>query len=208
MGRDFCYRCYKPRARCMCGTVPVVANRVPVWILQHFRERFHPIGTARLAMLGLEQCRCVVAYSGLPGNSTSRLEKGVTRTSWGSKTLLTPMDLPDGVAVLYPSEKAIPLEECEPPSGLLVLDATWAHAKRLYYENPWIADLPHVSLTPAEPSRYRIRKEPELHCLSTLEAIVCALKILEPDTPGFTGLLQSFDHMIETQSRFIPDLPC
>jgi DTW domain-containing protein YfiP len=150
----------------------------------------------------------VVAYSGLPGNSTSRSEKGGTRNKWREKTLLTPMDLPDGVAVLYPSEKAIPLEECEPPTGLLVLDATWSHAKRLYCENPWIGDLPHVSLTPSEPSRYRIRKEPELHYLSTLEAIVCALRILEPDTPGFIRLLQSFDNMIEKQSRFIPDLPC
>src|SRR5690606_19710680 len=78
-------------------------------------------------------------------------------------------------------------------------DGTWNHAKRLWRANPWLEDLPHVRINPAEPSRYRIRREPERHCLSTLEAVIAALRAIEPDLEGLDSLLAAFDHMIDQQ---------
>jgi len=56
-----------------------------------------------------------------------------------------------------------------------------------------------VRFHPRAPSRYRIRREPQPDYVSTLEAIVEALQILEPDTAGLPALGAAFDRMIDRQ---------
>lgn len=153
-------------------------------ILQHPRERFHPLGTARIARLGLTRVRVEVPPIRPERSLAHRLE------------------LPPGTGLLYPHPRARRLDRCPAsarPAHLLVLDGTWSHAQQLYRENPWMLDLPHYSLAPSEPGRYRIRAEPHPHCLSTVEAIVQALQALEPETPGLGSLLEVFDAMIDSQ---------
>eukprot|EP00250_Pteridium_aquilinum_P005572 c15645_g1_i2 orf=678-2435(-) len=122
--------------------------------------------------------------------------------------------IPPGVALLYPSDKAIELsqpfhlmelhneQELKTPCHLIVLDGTWSKARRIYFENPWLQSLPHYKLSLSSPSLYEgVRKQPKPGCLSTLESIVYALKVLEPDTGGLDGLLEVFDSMVEDQRR-------
>jgi DTW domain-containing protein YfiP len=125
--------------------------------------------------------------------------------------------IPHGVSLLYPSEKAVELSASlvHKAEGnlihgplchhLIVLDGTWSKAKRMYIENPWLHDLPHYKLLVASPSLYgAVRKEPKPECISTLESIVYALKVLEPDiADGLDGLLAVFDSMIEDQRHFM-----
>jgi DTW domain-containing protein YfiP len=75
----------------------------------------------------------------------------------------------------------------------------WGQASKLYRENGWLAALPHYALSPSEPSRYRIRREPRPNFISTIEAVVAALRILEPATEGLDALLTAFDEMIDAQ---------
>lgn len=117
-------------------------------------------------------------------------------------TLEERVDVPADAAVLYPHPDAPLLDDlpaAERPSTLIAIDGTWAHAKRLYKENGWLAAHRHVRLDPASPSRYRIRKEPRPDFVSTLEAIIEALRILEPDTPDLDAPLLAFDRMIDQQ---------
>jgi DTW domain-containing protein YfiP len=184
-GRPTCYRCHKPQVTCICARVPRVENRTGVWILQHPRERAHPIGTARIARLGLGNVHFEVCYR--PRD-------------------IPPAELPAGVALLYPGPGVPTLESLAPaerPSSLVVLDGTWANARNVLRDNAWLKALPRVGLEPARPSRYRLRKEPALECLSTIEAIVEALSVIEPDTPGLGGLLAAFDAMIDDQIAII-----
>jgi hypothetical protein len=107
---------------------------------------------------------------------------------------------------LYPGAQARELSdvpEGERPRHLVVIDGTWHTARTLYRDKAWLRTLPQVSLTPASPSRYRIRREPERHCVSTIEAIVEALRLLEPDTAGLDSLIGAFDTMIDDQLAFI-----
>ena len=183
-GRETCYGCFKPRALCLCGRVRRVANRTRVTILQHPRERFHAIGTARIARLGL-------------ANSEVLLPRGVV-----PRSLRIPLSLAPGSALLFPGDAARDLAEFGPEErlpGLVVLDGTWSQARSLLRENPDLAALPQVKLNPAAPSRYRIRKEPRGSYLSTIEAIVQALRLIEPETPGLDGLMGVFDTMIDEQ---------
>ncbi len=188
MSRDYCYACFKHALLCVCD-VEVVEHRVGVRILQHPAERQHPINSARIVQSGLKRATLEIAWN---------LESE------------RPSTLAPDAAVLFPSNDSVALEELgvhEHPSALIVIDGTWAQARKLYRRNSWLHALRHVHLTPAAPSRYRIRRQPRSDYLSTVEAVVSALKILEPDNPGFDGLLERFDRMIDTQARFIAHPP-
>lgn len=158
-------------------------SRTEVVFLQHPRERHVPIGTARMAHLGLVGSRLL---EGLHFDDDPRLQDL--------------FEVDSGVAVLFPGDDAIPLPAWStPPKKLVVLDGTWSQAGKLLKENPRLASLPRMSFQPEQPGRYRIRKEPtDLH-LSTIEAIAAVLGALEGDIAGYQALLRPFDHMVEWQ---------
>ncbi|MBX3462241.1 MAG: DTW domain-containing protein [Planctomycetes bacterium] len=179
-----CLRCLRPGAMCRCATLPVVPSRTRIVVLQHPHERRHPFGTARLLDLCMPNAEVHVAFSGFDG---------VPRVT---------ADVPADAAVLFPHRDAADLATlpaAERPSTLVVLDGTWAHARRLHRDNPWLHRLRHVRLHPEAPSRYRIRREPRADYVSTIEAVTAALRILEPDTPGTGLLLAAFDAMVDQQ---------
>jgi hypothetical protein len=184
--RNACWRCLRPASACVCalfgGRAPV-DNRTEIVILQHPRERRHALGTVRIARLGLARVRCQVVHQ-----------------RWGG--LATSVGLPAGSGLLYPHPAAQPLAalpRSDRPTALVVLDGTWANARRLYLANPWLARLPHYQLFPTTPSQYRIRRQDQEGHLATIEAIVEALRLIEPETAGLDGLLDVFRAMIDAQ---------
>jgi DTW domain-containing protein YfiP len=189
--RPACYRCFKPAVACICGSIERVDNRTGIIILQHPRERFHPVGTARIARLGLAKVRLEACA---PWTENRSVRDG----------------LPEGSALLYPAAGARDLAALaaeERPRHLVVLDGTWFHAGKMYEAHAWVRDLPHVRLTPREPSGYRVRRQPREEYVATVEAIVAALRILEPRTRGLDGLLRSFSAMVERQAAYVADRP-
>jgi hypothetical protein len=171
---------------CLCASIERVANRTGLIVLQHPRERFHPIGSARIAQLGFE---------------TIRVEPCAP---WSDHSAVGAR-LPEGAALLYPVSgarelEALPVEER--PRHLVLLDGTWSHAKKIYDSHGWLRRLPHLSLVPRLPSLYRIRRQPKRDCLATLEAIVGALRILEPETTGVERLLDCFAAMLDRQAAY------
>ena len=169
---------------CLCHHCHKVANKTEILVLQHTRERDHPFGTVRIAMLTLQ-----------------RIQRQVI---WGA--IDPPPMLSPRAALLYPSEGARDLSElpeAERPDQLIVIDGTWSHANVIYRENPWLRELPALALRPKQASRYRIRVEPELHCVSTIESLVQALALLEPDTPNLDHPLFVFEQMIDQQLQLI-----
>ena len=81
---------------------------------------------------------------------------------------------------------------------LVVPDGTWRKARKLLHLNPLLAQLPRVTLPEGAVSRYRLRKAPGPGALSTLEAIVQALEIIEAPV-SFAPLLRPFEALIEGQ---------
>jgi DTW domain-containing protein YfiP len=156
-----------------------------VVILQHPRERDVPINTARIASL------CLPESSVHVGLDFSRLDA------------LADPDRP--AALLYPGDDAIDVE-LHPPQGpitLVVVDGTWWQARKLVRSNPVLAALPRYAFRPDTPSDYRIRKQPSDECVSTIEALVRVLGVLEGDPDRFRGMLAPFHAMVEAQLAFI-----
>jgi len=178
--RPTCYRCFRPEAHCLCAVIPSVDNRTPVVILQHPRERTHPFNTARLTELGLRQVEVLVDHLGCLRRDP------------------TPLGALEGAALLYPASDARDITSLAPgeaPRRLFVIDGTWHHARTLYRDIPVLGTLPHLTLPGHLRSAFQIRRQPDVHCLSTIEAVVFALQALEPTTAGLDTLLASFDAM-------------
>ena len=154
-------------------------------LLQHPRERDVPIGTARMAALCLPN---------------AELHVGVR---WaGSAALTRALSHPARPAVLlYPGEGAIDVARHPPPGPvtLVVVDGTWWQARKVIRDNPELSALPRYTFTPPTPSEYRIRKEPDAACVSTIEALVHVLGVLEGDRERFHALLAPFRAMIDAQ---------
>lgn len=183
--RVTCVRCRRPMPRCVCGVGGVVDNRTGVTILQHPGERHHAFNTARLARAALRNVALHVLWPD------------------ADRLLRHDRPIPPGAALLYPRHDAVDLEELPPdrrPAHLVVIDGTWPQARTVYRDNPWLEALPHVRLSPAAPSRYRIRREPAADYVSTIESIALALAVLEPETPGLDRLLDGFLEMVDTQA--------
>lgn len=195
--REMCSDCGRPTSVCLCEALVQVPTRTRVVILQHPRESDVPINTARIAQRALP---------------SSELHVGVEFE--GSRAVRDAISDPSAPAILlYPAAGARDLVR-EPPPGpvtLVVLDGTWWQSRKLFKKNPFLAQLPCYAFEPEQPSRYRIRKEPATHCVSTIEAITLALGVLERSAavhePGnearrVEALLAPFEAMVEHQLRF------
>lgn len=181
--RTRCKQCTRPIELCYCAQLPAINNTWPVHIIQHTSEAKHALGTARIAHLSLAKCLM---------HTYPVLEEQL------------PHDEP--VALIYPGDEAQPLSDLvdSPIQHLVFLDATWRKSKRMLLETPAISQLPRYSLPVAAPSRYHIRKEPNVHSLSTLEAIVTALELLEKAPERYHRLLEIMDMLIAQQTSRMP----
>ncbi|KAG6685743.1 hypothetical protein I3843_12G127900 [Carya illinoinensis] len=116
------------------------------------------------------------------------------------------LEVPPGSVLLFPTVCAIGIDGLDAldhdVKNLIVLDGTWAKAKRMYNENPWLELLPHLKLDLNKMSLYsEVRSQPKVGCLSTLESIVYTLKALGDTHEGLDNLLDVFESMVEDQRR-------
>ena len=110
--------------------------------------------------------------------------------------------------ILFPSPKAIPLIEAVTQAEgriplVFVLDGTWRTARRILAMSHNLRALPRVSFVSSRCSRFRFKKQPEEHCLSTIEAVDECIAILEPENVERIRLMQAFDTFVERQLSFI-----
>lgn len=181
--RPRCGRCKRPVSHCLCSHIPEVPNRTRVLILQHPDESKHPLNTGRLAALGLLHAELLVA------------EQFPQLSAIVASAVSAYLLFPTKVDSLRQPLAALPAAES---SLLIVPDGTWRKACKIVHANPILCTLPHLSLPLGEPSAYRVRKAREPAAVSTIEAIVRTLTILEPQQ-DFQPLLKPFQVLVEQQ---------
>ena len=150
-------------------------------ILQHHSEARHALNTARLAYLGLQGTELWI------GEHFEDLEARLVQAR--QPVLLFPG--PEAKVV-----ESVPQEE--KPDLIVVPDGTWRKARLILHSNPVLQKLPRWLLPEGEVSRYRLRKAFDPQAVSTLEAIVRVMQIMEPGR-DFSPLLRPFEHLIEEQ---------
>lgn len=167
MPRAVCPRCERPAVTCLCATLPSpLAVRTELLILQHPAEAGHAKNTAAFLTLGL--------------SPAARLLRGER---------FDPALAGSGTVLLYPGEG-----DPAPPHSverLILLDGNWRQSRRLLAANPWLATLPRLSLPP-QAGHYAIRRAHRPGQLSTFEAGMHALALLEGEPERFEPLWSAF----------------
>ncbi len=185
--RAYCPRCGKALVVCYCAHLHEMVTRTRIILLQHPREQRMKVGTARMAHLSLP-------------NSVLRIGLDFAADA------VVQAELADGgpAYVLFPTPEARDIRELRgvPSAKLIVIDGTWRQARALLKLNPWLQRLPAVAFTPTHPSEYQIRKQPAAHCVSTIEALGEALRLIEPESLPVDWLLEPFRAMVAQQQRY------
>ena len=170
--REMCFRCFRAQKSCLCKGIKSFTTNAHFVILMHPKEaRKGRNGTGRLAELCLEN---------------ARLEVGIDFTQHPvvNALLNNPAFYP---LLLYPGIHSINLSAkgCLPFLGeekkflFFIVDGTWSLAKKIITRSKNLHSLPRIALTPENPSRFIIKKQPTARCLSTIETLHTLLMFLE-----------------------------
>src|SRR3954470_6572040 len=129
-------------------------------IVRHHLERFRSSNSGRLAHLALPNSE-IVEHGGL-----------------GGVAVLPPLG---GAWLMFPEGAPVTAAPVPPPRQLIVLDATWSQARRMYRKLAALRGLPILRLPDAPMPAARLRESPAPGRVSTLEAIARALRLVEGD---------------------------
>jgi DTW domain-containing protein YfiP len=146
--------------------MPAVRTRTEFIILRHVAEEKKPSNTGRLAALAMPSAR-VVSCGG------------------GERTGLLPADdallKAPGTWLLWPDGTTAQKDahEVKPPRRVVVLDATWRQARKMFSRTPALQAMPRLVLPAPDLKRERLREPHREDGMSTLEAIAAAVAKLE-----------------------------
>jgi len=155
-----CARCLLPPWLCLCAAIPTVVTATRVVIVRHHLERWRSSNSGRLAHLALPNSE-IVEHGGL-----------------GGVAVLPPLD---GAWLVFPEGEARHEAPVPPPRQLVVLDATWSQARRMFRKLAQLRGLPILRLPDAAMPVARLRASPAPGRVSTIEAIARALRLIEGD---------------------------
>ena len=148
---------------CICKWAAPVNNRILVQIFMHHKEASRRSNSAHLLTLNLERVK--LEMHGAP-NQPTRWPKAADARR---------------LCVLFPYEGASVLTKNDSKrfDQLVVLDGNWRQAKKAANRIAKACNPVFKTLPTGEPSEFKLRKQSEKSRLSTYEATVRALSILE-----------------------------
>jgi DTW domain-containing protein YfiP len=183
--RAVCLRCQRPQLTCLCALARPTAHRTEVLVLQHPHEQRQAKNSVALLRLSLANCEVVVGERFAPEALVALLHRP------GRHARLLYPDVPAAPAPSAPEMTA------GAPLRLVVIDATWRKSLRMLVEHPVLAALPRLSLDAPAPSCYgAIRAARRVDQMSTLEATVQALVMLEAPSFDAAPLLDAFGRFV------------
>lgn len=77
----------------------------------------------------------------------------------------------ENTVLLYPVDDAddAPIESFE---NIILLDATWQEARKMFNRSPYLKDLPRAKIKPRQPSQYQLRRNQPAGGLCTAECVI------------------------------------
>ncbi len=201
LARELCPNCHRPPILCVCESLPEekIQTSTKVLVLQHPNEfKRKSLSTVPLISLVLEHCVVKVGYNFQP-EGLELVQECLDR---GNKPLLL-FPGEDAISLdALPGEESAggnnknegdddrsimknqvnPITSTNDNQLLILVDGTWAEALRILKQSPELVNLcQQVQFTNEYESIYDVvRKEPQKHCISTLEACAQSLVCIEP----------------------------
>jgi DTW domain-containing protein len=168
-----CSRCYLKAEQCICSWLPNVETHTQILVIRHVTEQHVMSNTGRLAGLILPNCRVVDTGPDLPFDDALI----PARDTW----------------LLYPGPNPAPTGPA--PRCLVVLDASFRRAKRMYKRIAALHRLPELALPPPMVVPNRLRQPPRSDGMSTIEAVAAGLSVVENPAHGRV-LLDSYAEFV------------
>lgn len=202
--RALCLSCIQPEFGCYCKHVQRFDSGIDFVILIHPVEIRRRIATGRMSYLTLENSRLIMGQDYSCNKPVNDLIADPTRhcvilyPGIRSKNL-TSMSQEERSG-LFPQEKKL---------TIFVIDGTWATARRTVRQSQNLNALSRICFSPEKPSTFRVRKQPNPACYSTIEAIHHTIELMgssqgfDATTREHDKLLYVFDKMVELQLEFI-----
>ena len=154
MKREYCEKCLRPIVTCYCHQIKHYNIDSQIIILQHPTETKHPLNSAKIAELSIDQCSIII---GEDFSGHFELNNILNNNQ---------------CALVFPSdENVIGTANFKKFDKFIFIDGTWRKAKKILYMNKTLANLPRLTIDTNLKSKYTIRKVPKDGYLSTLEAI-------------------------------------
>lgn len=162
--RTNCYTCLRPEVACLCHSIRSFETKAQFIFLMHPKEmKKEKAATGRLTHLCLKNS---MILDGINFTDNQKLNQII-------------QDEHNFVVVLYPGKLARNLskgeffhaETCGKNLVIIVIDGTWATAKKMMKQSENLHTLPRICFTPEKPSEFLIKQQPNELCLSTIESV-------------------------------------
>lgn len=202
--RNLCTTCIQPEFSCYCRHVQKFDPQINFVVLIHPIEVRRRIATGRMSHLCLKGSHLIMGQDYSNSEVVNQLIADpeyysvILYPGKGSENL-TPMSQQQR-ADIFPKNKKL---------RIFVIDGTWATAKKMTRQSHNLLALPRICFSPDKPSTFRVRKQPNENCYSTIEAIHQTIELVG-DSQGFATstrvhdqLLHVFDAMVERQLECI-----
>ncbi len=191
--RERCAGCRLVPSHCMCAQRPVVSTRAGVCLLMADTEPLKPSNTGWLIA---DMVADTFAF-------------GWARTETDPALLALLSDPQWQAFVVFPAEYAAPERVVTSVQGpatrcaattrrplFILLDGTWAEARKMFNRSPYLDCLPVLSLQPGAKSQYRLRRSRRDDHFCTSEVAAVCLDLAGEDLAGQTlaAYLDVFTH--------------
>ena len=161
-----CPECALPTVYCVCSSRPQLEASICFCLLMDSREPSKSSNTGRLIKSCLAETKVFIWSRTQPDQGLMAL----LESSYWQPYLI------------FPGEYAAPHQqvvEALPASArrplLIILDATWLQARKIFRKSPYLQALPVLSLPRGNPSAYRLRRSREAAHLCTAEVAIACL---------------------------------
>ncbi len=171
-------------ARCLCEYLKPVNNSTQIIILQHPKESKHPLNTVKILTKSLVK---IIIFSGEDFSQHQELNLILDNSE-------------NKVVLLFPEiDRQVKTSlDVATTTHLVLIDGPWRKAKKIYFLSRNLHSLQRLSLENSKISNYRIRQSHQKNGLSSLEASLEALKLIEPNL-NTNSLELAFQKMIDFQ---------
>jgi DTW domain-containing protein len=171
--KDPCQECGLHKNLCICAFIPKIEIDTKILLLIHKSELARTTNSGRLAVKALTNSKMLIRGD---KNHPLNLSNDISPDNILDKKYQS--------LLFFPSKNAVPLtkefvSQHQWPIQLIVPDGNWRQASKVQNRHIELKDIPHVMISKTNKAQYHLRKEHSPEGMSTLEAIACALEIIE-----------------------------
>lgn len=165
-----CDRCRLDERYCICAWQPTITTTAGMCLLMYDSEPFKPSNTGWLIA---DIVADTYAFSWSRVGDMQPVKELLNDGSWQPY-------------VVFPGEYAQParvkqqlIATTSKRPLFILLDGTWTEARKMFRKSPYLNELPVLSLTPAQFSRYQLRRSNNEAHLCTAEVAALCLELAD-----------------------------